>query len=449
MAVALEKSHAPVVTAPARGRLPERVVYVHHGQTPGGAPTSLRTLLEGLGEAAPTVGRLVACVFPPMMPFFAEVDGASVEQSPPAAVLLGKKLIGWNPLFARSSARESLRQLLTARQMIRDEAAWLEARSPDIVHLNSATLWTTALAAKRAGLPLVWHVRETLYGGRFSLRKRLYGRFIRRTADAVIAISPTDAAGLGPDPDGVVNVVYNAIDLARFAPERHDREEARTRLGLPRDGFLALSLGGISHRKGAWQLVKALNLLPQHVHVAIAGPGKPAAGSRNRRLRRLAWRIEDALVAFGLKPTQTQHYAARVGAEIRSGEARLHCPGYVDDVASWIAAADVLVFGGTIPHFARPVYEAWAMAKPVIAFDNPAMRREIEDGVDGFLVPRERPDMLAEAITRLAENPPLCRRLGEQGQKKALARFDRTQNTRAVLDVYADVLAAKEKRQAT
>ena len=116
--------------------------------------------------------------------------------APPAAVITGKKLIGWNPVFARASAGPSLRQLLAARRTIRAEAAWLEARSPDIVHLNSATLWTTALGAKRADLPLVWHVRETLYGGRFSLRKRLYGRFIRRTADAVIAISPTDAASL-------------------------------------------------------------------------------------------------------------------------------------------------------------------------------------------------------------------------------------------------------------
>ncbi|MDH3661634.1 MAG: glycosyltransferase family 4 protein [Alphaproteobacteria bacterium] len=448
MAVVLQRSDVPDVTAPARARLPERVVYVHHGQTPGGAPTSLRTLIEGIGEEASEVDRVVGCVFTPMMPFFADVDGISVEQSPPAAVILGKKLIGWNPLFARSSARESICQLMAARHTISEEAAWLEASSPDIVHLNSATLWTTALAAKRADLPLVWHVRETLYGGRFSLRKRLYGRFIRRTADAVIAISPTDAKSLGPDREGKVRVVYNAIDLSRFAPERHDRTEARRRLGLPEDGFLALSLGGFSHRKGAWQLVRALNLLPDRVHLAIVGPGKPGAVGRGRRLGRLTWRIEDALVALGLKPTQTLRYPERVGAEITPGERRLHCPGHADDVAPWIAAADVLVFGGTIPHFARPVYEAWAMAKPVIAFDNQAMRREIEDGVDGFLVPREKPEELADAIHRLADDPELCRRLGEQGRKKALARFDRTKNTRAVLDVYAEVLAARAQQRA-
>ncbi len=425
---------------PCQGRL--RIIYIHHGQVPGGAPTSLRVLAEEVGNQDGRIDRTIACAYPQMMPYFGEVNGVEVEKYPEAPILIGKKLIGWNPIFTLRSLDQVIRQIVTAPKIVAEEAAWLKSRQPDIVHLNSATLWSSALAARRVGIPVVWHVRETLYGGRFSFRKWVYGRFIRGKADKVIAISPTDAESLGPDVNNKVQVIYNAVNLADYAPGKHDKDETRAQLGLPSDAFIALSLGGFSYRKGAWQLVRALKKTSENIHLVIAGGQIPPPPKPPSFLARVRWTLEDWSVVLGVAPTQTWNYSARVASEIPDNEARLHCPGHVGDVTKWISACGVLVFGGVISHFARPVYEAWAMGKPVIAFDTPAMRREIDDEKDGLLVSRESPGELAMALRRLAANPELCAAMGEKGRLKALSRFDRTKNTKKVIELYRTLTAA-------
>jgi glycosyltransferase involved in cell wall biosynthesis len=82
------------------------------------------------------------------------------------------------------------------------------------------------------------------------------------------------------------------------------------------------------------------------------------------------------------------------------------------------------------------------MDKPVIAFDTPVMRAEIDPGVDGLLVPRQDPQALATAIMQLSENPDLARGFGRRGRTKAVERFDRTKNSRKVLDIYRSLTAS-------
>ncbi|MFZ2099844.1 MAG: glycosyltransferase family 4 protein [Oricola sp.] len=426
----------------ADGPLPKTVLYVHHGRVPGGAPTSLRTLLEGIRHAAPQVRLVVACIFDDIMPYFAEVEGVEVVKYVQAPVITGKKFIGWSPLSDLRTTLRSLRQLARVGRTIREEMAWLQQLRPDVVHLNSSVLWTTAIAAKRCGIPVVWHVRETLFGSRWSLRKHLYGRFLRDSADAVIAISPQDAESLGSDNEGKVTVVYNPIDLSRFVSGHYDSARTRTEIGLPPDVFAILSLGGFSPRKGALQLVKALKRLPDHYHLVVAGDRLPPDSSGHLG-RRLIWRLEDIAVRHGLRATQTRKYAERVCAEAQPIIGRIHQLGHVTNVPPVIAACDVLVFGGTIPHFARPIYEAWAMEKPVVGFDTPVLRAEVSEGQDGLLPPRDSIDDIVSSLRMLAENPEIAREFGLKGRGKVMRRIDPHRSVEMTLNVYRKVLGRR------
>jgi glycosyltransferase involved in cell wall biosynthesis len=424
------------------GAGPMRVVYVHHGKVPGGAPTSLRNLIRQVRQQCPAIEIVVACAFEPMIPFFAEIEGVAVEKYIEAPVLSGKKLIGWSSFFDTRTLREFAGQLAGARDTIRREKKWLESRRPDIVHLNSATLWTSAIAARRANIPLVWHVREVLRGGRWNIRRLLYGRFVRRTAGAVIAISPTDAASLGEDRAGKVTVTYNPITMNQVGPATPSAAAVRADLGIAEDAFVILSLGGFSPRKGALQLVRALRRLPSRYHLLIAGgrlPEQTRAGAR----KKILWALEDVGVRLGLVATQTLFYAARVREEAAQVADRLLQVGQVEDVAPLIAASDVLVFGGTIPHFARPVYEAWLMKRPVIAFDTPVMRAEIDDSEDGLLVPRDSAERLVASVRAIDEDRPRAQRLGEKGHGKALMRIDNERNVQTVISIYRRLLGAR------
>ena len=69
------------------------------------------------------------------------------------------------------------------------------------------------------------------------------------------------------------------------------------------------------------------------------------------------------------------------------------------------------------------VYEYMAAAMPIIASAEGQIPSIIEDGRTGILVPPGEPASLAAALTRLADDPALRERLGDQARREAVERF--------------------------
>jgi glycosyltransferase involved in cell wall biosynthesis len=66
------------------------------------------------------------------------------------------------------------------------------------------------------------------------------------------------------------------------------------------------------------------------------------------------------------------------------------------------------------------VLEAMAAGLPVVAFDCPTGPRElVDDGVTGLLVPRRDTAALAAAVSRLASDPGMRRRMGTAAVERA------------------------------
>jgi colanic acid/amylovoran biosynthesis glycosyltransferase len=61
----------------------------------------------------------------------------------------------------------------------------------------------------------------------------------------------------------------------------------------------------------------------------------------------------------------------------------------------------------------------------------------VGDGVDGLLVPPGRPDLLADALERLAADPALRRRLAEHGRRHVAEEFDVDVSAGRLVDVFA------------
>lgn len=76
-----------------------------------------------------------------------------------------------------------------------------------------------------------------------------------------------------------------------------------------------------------------------------------------------------------------------------------------------------------MPHrtneFARALYDAFAGGTPVVAFDTPASRGSVRDGVDGMLVPLDNAIGLAVAVERLHRNRPLLTALCGNARDRA------------------------------
>jgi glycosyltransferase involved in cell wall biosynthesis len=170
---------------------------------------------------------------------------------------------------------------------------------------------------------------------------------VLREADRVFTVSDSLrrlALSLGAAPERT-RVVGNGVDLARFQPK--DRAAARSRLGLPADAPVLVTVGGLCERKGFHRVIDALPALAQRHpglrYLVVGGPSPE--GDWGDRLRAQA-------VALGL-------------------QAQVHFTGPVepDALAEVLSAADVFVLASRNEGWANVLLEAMACGLPVVATD--------------------------------------------------------------------------------
>ena len=428
-----DRASAPPVAAPS-------ILFVHHGSVPGGAPISLRETILGLRQLG-FEQVAVLCVNQEMAAYFRDRAGIPSARLDAPLLTIGLVAIGYAPWLSPRTLAKLAFEMLRLPWSVGRQAWQLRRSKPAVVHLNSSILIGTAVAARIAGIPVVWHVRETILGGDRNPRRRLYARAIRSLASHVIAIGPDEARrvrGAGEREGKRVSVVHNFVDIEEFRAQGATRHDLRARLGIAPHEFVLLTVGGTAFRKGSFEILESLAHLRASVHLIVAGSGPPARSATPYGALALA--VEDLLVRLRIAGAYRWRYGARIAAALdrtRRVASRVSLVGYRDDIAALIGACDALVFGGTTPHFPRPVYEAWVLGKPVIVFDSESIATHVTHRENGIVVAPPFPQRLAEAVDELVASPELCSELAARGTERAEALFDRGKNVREIAAVYA------------
>lgn len=389
---------------------------------------------------------MVLCAYRNMCSFFADSAGVKSEVISHPRLIFGRVLIGWASIYNLKTFIFSLIDLLLLPISIFRQYWDLRRARPDIVHLNSSILYSTAVAARLAGLPVVWHVREVLLGGRYNLRRIFAGWLIRRLAHKVICISPAEAQSLGPDGRRNVEVVYNFIDFSKFCYEGIDIASEKKKLGIREDQKVVLSLGGVSFRKGTFEIVESCRYLPDDFVFLVAGP--PLKEAKRRIIADvilgIVLRIEDCCLKLRIKKIYSWAYNHRICTSLKyMKKNNLRFIGVHENVVPLLAISDALVFAGMTPHFPRPVYEAWAMKKPVLVFDMNGVRQNIDDGEDGIILRKASGELMADALKGLLSEPGRGKKMGELGYIKSVGRFEATKNIGRIEEIYDSLLDCK------
>jgi glycosyltransferase involved in cell wall biosynthesis len=98
--------------------------------------------------------------------------------------------------------------------------------------------------------------------------------------------------------------------------------------------------------------------------------------------------------------------------------------GELPDVRPVLAKADVVVLPSYREGVPKALLEAMAMGKPIITTDAPGCRETVVEGRNGILVlPRDAPGLIA-AMEKLVQEPDVRIRMGTEGRKVAIERFD-------------------------
>jgi len=81
--------------------------------------------------------------------------------------------------------------------------------------------------------------------------------------------------------------------------------------------------------------------------------------------------------------------------------------------------SDIYISSSLSESFSLTILEAMAMGLPVIATDTVGSRGLIDDKINGFIIPVDNPEIMAEKILFLTNDYSLQKRLGERARSKA------------------------------
>ncbi|MGD0903446.1 MAG: glycosyltransferase [Terracidiphilus sp.] len=204
----------------------------------------------------------------------------------------------------------------------------------------------------------------------------LHTRKVLREADFVVTVSGDlrkKAVAMGVPPEKA-RAIINGCDISVF--HVGDRREARQRLGIAPAAEAVVYIGRMDVKKGLRELVEAAaSLHPQrpelHVYLVGEGPDRPI--------------IENAIHA---------------NSAVNYIHALHECA--FDDVAVWMAAADLVTLPSYMEGCPNVVLEALACGRPVVA-TNVGGIPEIMNDEDGCLVPPRDPAALAHALASVLD----------------------------------------------
>jgi len=206
------------------------------------------------------------------------------------------------------------------------------------------------------------------------LRRRLLEAL--RRADGIFSVAEAlrrHVAGLGIDPERV-QVVGNGVDLDHFQPM--PREQAREALGLPLDGPVLVSVGGLVERKGFHRVIECLPALraqfPSIVYLIVGGGGIEGNMEPELRSQVATLGLESAVMFTGPLPPE-----------------KLKIP---------LSAADLFVLATRNEGWANVFLEAMACGLPVVSTDVGGNREVVSEPALGTLVPFGDHEALGTAI---------------------------------------------------
>lgn len=219
-------------------------------------------------------------------------------------------------------------------------------------------------------------------------------------ADRIVAATTTEEGQLislyGVDPQKI-RVIPPGVDLSHFYPIPPD--EAKEFVGVPVKKRMLLFVGRIEPLKGIETLLRALAIMQNKQtglsdQLCLAIIGGEVGGETTDESDEMTY-LQSLCRAFGLDQLVTF-----LGKKDQ------------DSLPYYYSAAEMVIMPSHYESFGMVALESMACGTPVVASQVGGLTHLVEDGVTGYHVPVENPQVLSERITGLLEDKALRYRMG-------------------------------------
>ena len=365
-----------------------RVVYFHEGNQFGGAERSLLNLASRLDQNT----------FDPA--FICGTDGLFTDHL--LSLSINFMVQPFPPIKPHKlfDVAKTYSGLLGLCQRLR----------PQIIHANSPrTNFYSGLAGHKLNIPVVWHARNLLAPG----QRWDPDKFFSFMPKVIICNSKAIAKRFNKK----AATIMNGVDLKKFNPKT-DKHNFLEKYHIPDDHQVVMMTSRICPGKGHETFLEAAQRVKQaqdKVFFVIVGdvPDENEIG-RLARLKELCEELDlSSHVVF---------------------------TGFIEDIPQALAACDLFILAAEAEPCGRVLFEAMAMGKPVIATNTGGTPEIVEDHQTGRLLPPGNPELLADAILNLLNQPEEAKAMGEKGRQRVTDHFSIEKHVRETEKIYKAIV---------
>ena len=310
---------------------------------------------------------------------------------------------------------------------------FLRKEKPQIVHTHTPKAGIIGmLAARLAGVPHRLHTVAGLPLMEATGTKRKILNFVEK-------LTYSSATRVYPNSKGLYDFILqnnftqsnklkiiangssNGIDTAFFSPDQVteiERVTLREKLNIQPDDFVFVFVGRIVSDKGINELIKAFSELQ-------AAENNEPAGIK--------------LLLVGGLENDLDPLNPETLAEINQNKDIISV-GFQQDVRSFFAIADALVFPSYREGFPNVVMQAGAMGLPSIVSDINGCNEIIIEGENGLIIPSKNVEKLKEKMLTLAKDKNLYTKLKGNSRRMIENRYEQSVVWKALLEEYEGLL---------
>lgn len=298
-------------------------------------------------------------------------------------------------------------------------ARFFATQRPDLIVTKGLLAhYYGGLAARRAGIPCVWHIQDRVSERLGAIFPALLALGARAFAQHIIVDAESIARQVAlAVPRERIHVIWNGVDVEQFHPGI-DGASVRAEWNAAPDDLLIGVIGRLTPWKGQHLLLHAF------AQISAQFP-----------------RARVVLIGSALFDTDAYARSLREKVEQLGIGARVQFAGFRWDLPRVLAALDVAAHP-SLEKDSTPlaVVSAFAAGKAMVCARVDGTAELFDDGIDGLLVPPGDVNALAEKLALLLRDADLRTRLGRAARAKAERRLSIEQHTRACQAVFEKIL---------
>ena len=268
---------------------------------------------------------------------------------------------------------------------------YLNDHRVDVIHVHSPLVAGIARLVRltvRNRPPMV-STEHNSWGSHTFLTRSINHLTFRLDA-AHIAVSDPVVESMPESLRPMTETVVHGVDVDDIDTYRPERAAVREELGLGDDTVAVITVANLRWQKGYPDLLSAARTVVEEGHdVAFLAAGQGPL-EEEIRTQRDEFGLTDQFKLLGYRP----------------------------DVHRLLAGMDVFAMASLYEGYPIAVMEAMVAGLPVVATDAGSIGDAVDEGLDGFVVPAGKPDLLAGALRRILTDPEGRRRMSEAARAK-------------------------------